>query len=80
MFVTSFIETDADDWLAEERDRKRCAHAATRGRSARLMKVAAASPDRPHRPRGMSRRHRRGVAGLPSLKLTTAAEAHFVVT
>ena len=50
MFVTLFIETDADDWLPEEQDRKRRAHAARRGRSARIMKVATANPDRPRRP------------------------------
>jgi hypothetical protein len=50
MFVTSFIQTDADDLLTEEQDRKRRAHAAKRGRSARVMRVAAASPDRPRRP------------------------------
>jgi hypothetical protein len=49
MFVTLFIETDADDLLTEEQDRKRRAHAARRGRSARVIKVAAASPDRPRR-------------------------------
>jgi hypothetical protein len=50
MFVTLFIETDADDLLTEEQDRKRRAHAARRGRSARVMRVAAAHPDRPRRP------------------------------
>jgi hypothetical protein len=50
MFVTLFIETDADDLLAEEQDRKRRAQAARRGRSARVMKAAAVSPDRPRRP------------------------------
>jgi hypothetical protein len=50
MFVTLFIETGADDWPAEEQDRKRRAHAARRGRSARVMRVAAANPDRPRRP------------------------------
>ena len=49
MFVTLFIETDADDLLTEEQDRKRRAHAARRGRSARVMRVAAANPDRPRR-------------------------------
>ena len=49
LFVTLFIDTDADDLLAEEQDRKRRARAARRGRSARVMKVAAASPDRPRR-------------------------------
>ena len=52
MFVTLFIETDADDLLAEEQDRKRHAHAASvrRGRSARVIRFAAANPDRPRRP------------------------------
>ena len=50
MFVTLFIETDADDLLTEEQDRKRHAYAARRGRSARVMRVAAANPDRPRRP------------------------------
>ena len=49
MFVTLFIETDADDVLTEQ-DRKRRAHAARRGRSARAMKIVAANPDRPRRP------------------------------
>ena len=49
MFVTLFIETDAGD-LTEERDRKRRAHAVRRGRSARVMRVAAANPDRPRLP------------------------------
>jgi len=35
LFVTLFIETDADDLLAGEQDRKRRARAARRGRSAR---------------------------------------------
>ena len=50
MFVALFIETDADDWLTDEQDRKRRAHAARRGRSARVMKVATANPDRPRCP------------------------------
>jgi hypothetical protein len=50
MFVTLFIETDADDLLAEEQDRKRRAQAVIRGRSARVMRVAAANPNRPRRP------------------------------
>jgi hypothetical protein len=49
MFRTLFIETDADDLLTEEQDRKRRAHATRRGRSARVMRVAAAKPDRPRR-------------------------------
>jgi hypothetical protein len=50
MFVMLFIETDADDALTEQQDRKRRAHAARRGRSARVVKVAAANRDRPPRP------------------------------
>ncbi len=50
MFVTLFIETDAEDLLTEEQDRKRRAHAARRGRSARVMRAAAANQDRPRRP------------------------------
>ena len=46
MFVRLFIETDTDDLLAEEQDRKRRAVAARRARSARIMRVAAANPDR----------------------------------
>jgi hypothetical protein len=50
MFVTLFIETDTDDFLTEEQDRKRRAHAARRGRSARVMRIAVANPDRPRHP------------------------------
>ena len=50
MFVRLFIETDTDDLLAEEQDRKRRAYAARRGKSARVMRVVAANQDRPHRP------------------------------
>ena len=50
MFVTLFIQTDTDDVLTEEQDRKLRAHAARRGRSARVMRVAVANPDRPRRP------------------------------
>lgn len=50
VFVTLFLETDADDLLSEEQDRKRRAHAARHGRSARVMRVAAANPDRSRRP------------------------------
>jgi hypothetical protein len=50
MFVTLFIEADADDLLTEEQDRKRRAHTARRGRSAWVMRVAAGKPDRPRRP------------------------------
>ena len=50
MFVTLFIETDADDALTEQEDKKRRAHAARRGRSSRVVRVAAANPDCPRRP------------------------------
>ena len=50
MFVTLFIETDTDDLLAEEQDRKRRARAARRGKSARVMRIAVANPNRPRRP------------------------------
>jgi len=50
LFVTLFIETDADDLVSEEQDRKRRARAVRRGRSARVRSVAAAQPDRPRRP------------------------------
>ena len=50
LFVTLFIETDADDLLAEEQDSKRRARAVRRGRSARVRRVAAAHADRARRP------------------------------
>lgn len=50
MFVTLFIETDTDDLLTQEQDRKRRAHTARRGRSARVIRITAAHPDRPRRP------------------------------
>jgi hypothetical protein len=50
LFVTLFIETDADDLLTEEQHRKRRARAARRGRSARATRAAAAHPDRPRHP------------------------------
>jgi hypothetical protein len=49
IFVTLFIETDADDVLTEQQDRKRRTRAVRRGRSARVMRAAAANPDRPRR-------------------------------
>ena len=50
LFVTLFIETDADDLLAEEQERKRRARAVRRGRSVRASRVATARPDRLRRP------------------------------
>jgi hypothetical protein len=49
MFVSLFIEPDADDLLAQERDRRRHARQARRGRAARVVKVTAPSPDRGRR-------------------------------
>jgi hypothetical protein len=49
MFVSLFIETDADDLLTEEQDRRRHARQARRGKSARVVRVAA-NPNRPGRP------------------------------
>jgi hypothetical protein len=48
LFVTLFIETDADDLLTEEQDRKRRVRAARRAGSARIVRTAV-SPDRPRR-------------------------------
>lgn len=50
MFVTLFIETDADDLLTEERDKQRRARQGRRGRSARVIRAVAAHPNRPRRP------------------------------
>ena len=50
-FVALFIETDADDLLTEEQDRKRRARAARRGRSAGpaalppLTRIARVAPE-----------------------------------
>ncbi len=49
MFVMLFIETDADELLTEAQDRKRRAHATRRARSAPVIRVGAANPDRPGR-------------------------------
>ncbi len=50
MFVKLFMETDADDLLAEEQDQRRRTRQAKRGGSARVLKVVAANQDRPRRP------------------------------
>jgi hypothetical protein len=50
MFVTLFIETDADDLLTEERDKQRWARRGRRTRSARVIRAVAANPNRPRRP------------------------------
>jgi hypothetical protein len=49
MFVTLFIETDDDELLTEAQDKKRRAHAARRARSARVIRVGTANPDRARR-------------------------------
>jgi hypothetical protein len=48
MFVTLFLDTDSDDVLTEEQDRKRRVRAAKRASSARVVR-AAARADRPRR-------------------------------
>lgn len=50
MFVTLFLETDADDLLTEERDKQRRARLARRSRSASVVRVPAPNRDRPRRP------------------------------
>jgi hypothetical protein len=50
MFVALFIRADADDLLTEEQDRRRRARQAKRGRSARVIRTAAANSDHPRRP------------------------------
>jgi len=50
MFVKLFIETDADDQLADVQDKRRHARQARRSRSARVMRVAARDRDRSRRP------------------------------
>jgi hypothetical protein len=46
LFVTLFIETDADDLLAEEQDRRRRARAVRRGRSAQAGTISSAAARR----------------------------------
>ena len=60
MFVTLFLETDGDGLLTEEQTRRRRAHAARRGRSARVMRavaspIARAAADVSGRPLGYER-------------------------
>jgi hypothetical protein len=50
MFVTLFIETDADDPLMEERAKQRRARLARRSRSTRIVRVPAHNQDRQRRP------------------------------
>ncbi len=48
MFAALYLETDAEDLLAEEQDRRRRQRSAGRARSAQVIRTAA-SPDRPRR-------------------------------
>ena len=50
MFVTLFIETDADDLAVDEQHQQGHARQAKRGKPARVMGVAASNRDRPCRP------------------------------
>jgi hypothetical protein len=49
MFVTLFIKTDANDLPAGEQDTQRRARQAGRGRSARVIRIAAPSRHHPRR-------------------------------
>jgi hypothetical protein len=52
MFVKLFIEADADDWLAEQDDRRRRGRRSRRGRSVMTVRTAtAARRDPGRRPR-----------------------------
>ena len=46
MFVTLFLENDADDVLGEEEDRRRAANRARRSRSRQATRVIARDRDR----------------------------------
>jgi hypothetical protein len=50
MFVELFLETCADDALAEEEDKRRTVNRARRNRSRRAAKLTVAARDRDHRP------------------------------
>jgi hypothetical protein len=50
MFVMLFIETDADELLTQERDKRRRARSARRLRSAQAVRVPPVNRDRPRRP------------------------------
>ena len=50
MFVTLFIETDADDLLTEEQDKRRHVRQARHSRSAQVIRATAPRPDYPCRP------------------------------
>ncbi len=50
MFVKLFIETDADDLLAEEEAKRRRVRRSRRSRSVMVMRTAAGDRDRRQRP------------------------------
>jgi hypothetical protein len=50
MFVTLFIETDADDLLTQEQDKQRRARSSRRSKSAQVVRVPAINRDRRRRP------------------------------
>jgi hypothetical protein len=50
LFVTLFIETDADDLLTQEQGKQRRTRSVRRSRSAQVVRVPATNRDRPHRP------------------------------
>lgn len=50
MFVTLFLQADAEDLLTEEQDRRRHARQARRCRRARVIRTADRGRDRPRRP------------------------------
>jgi hypothetical protein len=49
MFVTLFLQTDADDLLTEEQGKRRHTRQARRSRSAQVIRAAARDRDRPRR-------------------------------
>lgn len=50
MFVTLFLETDADDLLTEEQDKRRRVRRARRSRSDQVVRAMAPPPGYPCRP------------------------------
>lgn len=50
MFVKLFIDTDTDDWLAEEEDKRRRVRRSKRTRSAMVIRTAPRDRDRRPRP------------------------------
>jgi hypothetical protein len=50
MFVTLFLEADADELLTEEQDRRRHVRQARRSRCAQSVRTGDPGRDRPQRP------------------------------